>query len=121
MTNDSQTVWIVNEAGHDYEKARDIAGANCRFSHLTEDDINPHRVDRLSKHIARGIILYANEEDFVLISGTPMVNVLAVWIWLSHFKKCKILQWDAKQRCYRLTTLEADSLLNMMQKVLERG
>ncbi len=115
------TVWVVNEAGHDYEKAREIAGPDARFSFLTEDEINPHRVDRLSKHIARGIIKHADPEDFVLISGTPMVNVLAVYIWMIHFKKCKVLQWDAKQRCYRLTTLEDEATRNMMQNVLERG
>jgi hypothetical protein len=115
------TVWIVNEAGHDYDKARDIAGANARFSFLTEDEINPHRVDRLSKHIARGIIHHASEDDFVLISGTPMVNVLAIWIWMIHFKKCQVLQWDAKQRVYRLTTIEEDSTRKMMQSLLERG
>lgn len=115
------TVWIVNEAGHDYDKARLIAGESARFAHLTEDEINPHRVDRLSKHIARGIIKYADEEDFVLISGTPMVNVLAVWIWMIHFGKCKVLQWEAKRREYKLTTLDEEATRSMMQKVLERG
>ena len=115
------TVWIVNEAGHNYERAKDHAGNDCKFSHLTEDSINPHRVDRLAKQIARGVIKYANPDDFILISGTPMVNVLAVWIWLLHFKKCKILQWDAKARHYRLTTLETDATLSMMQKILENG
>ena len=121
MESRPTTVWIVNEAGHDYEKAKEIAGDNSKFSSLTEDDINPHRVDRLSKHIAKGIINYADVEDYVLVSGTPMVNVLAIHIWLIHFGKCKVLQWDAKHRCYRVTVLEDDATRNMMQKVLERG
>ena len=121
MIIEAPTIWVVNEAGHDYEKAREIAGASAKFSFLTEDEINPHRVDRLSKHIARGIIRHAHPEDFVLISGTPMVNVLAVWIWMIHFKMCKVLQWDAKQRKYRLTTLDNDAILNMMQDILEHG
>lgn len=121
MNTEVRTVWVVNEAGHDYEKAREIAGASAKFSYLTEDEINPHRVDRLSKHIARGIIKHASPKDFVLISGTPMVNVLAVYIWMIHFGVCKVLQWDAKQRCYRLTTLEDEATRNMMQNVLERS
>ena len=121
MSHQPHTVWIVNEAGHDYDKARSIAGDDCRFSHLTEDDINPHRVDRLSKHIARGIIKYAKVTDYVLISGTPMVNALAIWIWMVHFGKCQVLQWDAKHRVYKLSTLKDDATRRMMQKVLERG
>ena len=121
MNDTEHTVWIVNEAGHDYRKATEIAGDNCRFSQLTEDEINPHRVDRLSKHLARGIIKYAKDTDFVLISGTPMVNVLAIWIWMTHFKKCQVLQWDAKQRKYRLTTLDESGTRSMMQQVIERG
>ena len=120
MSKQPHTVWIVNEAGHDYDKAVAIAGEDCRFSHLTEDSINPHRVDRLSKHIARGIIKYAKETDFILISGTPMVNVLAVWIWMKHFKKCQVLQWDAKHREYRLTTLEDNTISSTMQKLIEQ-
>lgn len=114
-----KTVWIVNEAGHDYDRAKDIAGSDCQFSYLTEDNINPHRVDRLSKHIARGVIRFAKKDDYILISGTPMVNALAVLIWLKHFKTCSVLQWDAKGRKYTLTTLDMDHLERMMQGVLE--
>ena len=121
MTDQKPTVWNVNYAGHDYDKATEIAGSDAKFSYLTEDDINPHRVDRLSKHIAVGIVKYAKKDDFILISGTPMVNVLAVWIWMIHFGECKILQWDAKQRKYKLTTIREDSIRSMMQKILERG
>jgi len=119
MSKRPTTIWIVNEAGHDYEKARDLFDSNIKFSYLTENEINPHHVDRLAKHIAKGVIKYARKEDYVLVSGTPMVNVLAIWIWLLFHKECNVLQWDAKSRAYRKSTLREDATRNMMQKILE--
>ena len=113
------TIWVVNEAGHNYEKAKDVATPDSKIDFLTKDDINPHRVDRLSKQLAKGIVSYARADDFLLISGTPMVNALAVWIWMIHFGQCQVLQWDAKHRLYRLTTLDDGHMRSLMQRILE--
>lgn len=103
------TIWIANEAGHPYQKALDLI-PDAALRPLTLDNVNPLRVDRLTSHLARGIGSYAKEEDYLLISGTPMINALCLAIWLEKFDFCRVIQWNAAQRKYELSTIERDNL-----------
>lgn len=114
------TVWVANEAGHPYHKIKEKLGDGVQIKSLSLGDINPLRVDRLTWHLGRGIASFARETDYLLISGTPIVNALALTMWLQMFATCKLALWDAKKREYLISTIERDNLANILQSHVER-
>ncbi|MGD9631386.1 MAG: hypothetical protein AB7V18_19275 [Pyrinomonadaceae bacterium] len=114
------TVWVANEAGHSYTKIRKKLGEHVRIERLSLGDINPLRLDRLSWHIGRGIARFVKEGDYLLISGTPIVNALALTMWLQMFPKCNLALWDAKRGEYKISSLERDNLANILQQHVEQ-
>jgi hypothetical protein len=114
------TVWVANEAGHPYAKIREELGDDVQIKSLSLGDINPLRVDRLSWHLGNGIASFVKETDYLLISGTPVVNALALTMWLLMFSTCKLALWDAKKREYLISTVERENLANILQHHVER-
>lgn len=114
---DHPTIWIVNEAGHNYSKALDLIPSG-ELKPLTLGDINPLRIDRLTQNLARGIARYVSKSDYMLISGTPVLNAIALTLWLLQHNSCKILQWNAKQREYELSTLNLDNFSRLLDSEL---
>ena len=117
MSDKNPTIWIVNEAGHNYEKALDLI-PNGELKPLTLGDVNPLRVDRLSQNLARGIARYVRESDYMLISGTPVLNAIALTLWMIQHRSCKLLQWNAKLREYELSTITLDNFTRILDKEL---
>lgn len=118
--NDAATVWIANEAGHPYHKIREKLGDNVKIKPLSLGDINPLRVDRVSWHLGNGIGSFVKEQDYLLISGTPIVNALALTMWLLMFPTCRLALWDAKKREYIIATVDKDNLARILQQHVER-
>ena len=113
-------VWVANEAGHTYHKIKAKLGKDVQIKSLSLGDINPLRVERLTWHLGRGIASFVREGDCLLISGTPIVNALALTMWLLMFPTCKLALWDAKKREYLISTIERDNLANILQHHVER-
>lgn len=109
-------VWIVNEAGHDYTPA-EVYG---ELKKLTLGDVNPLQLDRLNFHLARGIAQFTRPEDYLLISGTPVVNAVALHLWLTMHKKCNLLQWNAKKREYELTEVSAEHMTRLLENEVHK-
>jgi len=110
-------VWIVNEAGHPYDKIRNKRGfENAELRPLTQDSINPLRPDRLTWDLAKGIVEYTQRDHYVLVSGTPTVNMLAGILWLLQWGEMRLIQWNAISREYEVTTIELENF----RRVLER-
>lgn len=108
------TVWIANECGHSYDDAKRFG----ELKSLTVGNINPLRPDRLAFNIARGIARYADEKDYLLVSGTPTVNMIALELWLSRFGTVQLLQWNAKTKEYSLSILKRDQMLTLLDKAM---
>lgn len=113
--SDRVTIWIVNEAGHDFSKATE-AVPNAMIQPLTIGDINPTSFDRLAFNAARGIAKFAKAEDFILISGTPILNAIVVALWIQQFGVCNILQWDARRKKYRRFDLNSKRMREMLEE-----
>jgi hypothetical protein len=110
-------VWIVNDGGHDFSKA-EVYGTLHR---ITDGQVNPFGTDRLAKRISKAISL-AHEDDYVLVSGTPVITGLVLFLWLSYFPRCNLLQFDARApaRDYQLTPVERDHLLTVLENAITR-
>jgi hypothetical protein len=92
---DQPVVWVVNNAGHDMSAAERFG----RLMPLTTGSVNPFNVDRLMANIAPRL-QHAQEEDYVLISGLPLLNAVVLLLWLAKFPHVKLLQYSVKRRGY---------------------
>lgn len=105
-----KTVWIVNQVGHDYSKAERFG----ELKPLTMGTVGL-RVDRLVWHLSRGIGKFASEDDYLLIAGTPLVNALALAVWLTRFKEAHLLIWNAKAQDYEIARVSREALAYTME------
>ncbi len=94
-TKYAPVVWLVNEGGHDYTTLNKYG----RVIPLTRGNVNPFAVDRHLVTIGPRIQA-ANVEDYVAISGLPILNMVVGLLWLSKFPKMNILQFSMKKEEY---------------------
>ena len=112
-----RTVWVANESGHDYEAAEQYGS----LKRLTLGNQTPFRLDRLLAHITRGICRFTDEDDYLLISGSPVINSLAFHVWLQTHPRCNLLQWRAKSRENILTKVTRNQVERLVDKALQGG
>ena len=117
--NHATTVWIVNEAGHPYHKIEDTVKGKVIITPLTIGKVNPLRPDRIAWEMARSIAKLSTSRDILLISGSPVVNAIALTLWLQMHQTCRLALWDAVNREYRLATVDRDNLERILQHHLE--
>jgi len=88
-------VYIVNAAGRDYDNAK-------RFGELVEltiGTVNIFDTQRLIVDFKKWFET-ANMGDWVLLSGSPILNVIAVSVMLSKFGLCNVLIFDVRYAKY---------------------
>lgn len=84
-------VFVTNFAGHDYSKAEKYG----EIVWITRGYISFHSLDRVKYRICEEVDK-SNEEDWLLLSGIPVVCVLAALYWQWKHKKVKLLVHDKK-------------------------
>ena len=94
-TKGASVVWLVNEGGHDYTALNQYG----RVIPLTRGNVNPFSVDRHLVTIGPRLQA-ATAEDYVAISGLPILNMVVGLLWLSKFPKMNILQYSMKKEEY---------------------
>jgi len=109
-----RVVWVANESGHDYEPAARYGPTKS----LSIGNQNTFQLDRLAYHLSRGIGQFTHEDDYLLVSGSPIINMLAFNFWLLRHSKCNLLQWKASTREYILTTVSRDQMASLMERSL---
>lgn len=105
-------VWIVNEGGHTYEKAEQFG----RLIALTRGNVNHFNLDRLMVNVGPRLQA-ATEDDYLLVSGTPILNGLVVSMWLAKFSKANLLQWSTRADGYVLIVLHRAAVHRMANMV----
>jgi hypothetical protein len=91
----NSNVWIVNDGGHDFTDAAKYG----KLVSLTTGNINVFNVDRLQCSLAKALDIY-KPADFLLLTGSTIINVLAVGIVLKQHGFAQILLYNAKDRNY---------------------
>lgn len=89
-------VWITNYAGHDFSPAEKYG----TLEYITKGYVSFQSLDRVKYHIAESLSA-SSPDDYLLISGRPIISVLAVLIWFQMHHQVKILNWDQKTNTYR--------------------
>lgn len=103
-------VWIANEGGHDYKDAERFG----RLMPITTGSVNPFNPDRLMVMVSHRLRVAA-KEDFLAISGSPMLNAVALAMWLRRFGMCNVLLWSHRDKEYKHLTIQGDSLERLSQ------
>lgn len=99
------TVWLTNMGGHDYSKAK-------RFGNLvpfTIGNVNPFNFDRIMATVGPKLDL-ANEDDYLLISGSPIICSVIIAMWLRRFGRVRVLQWSTRKEDYVPGLLTANAV-----------
>lgn len=88
-------VYVVNQAGHDISKAEQLG----QIIILTEGQVNIFATDRILQDLKEkmsGI----NKEDYILLAGYSLLNVLACLIMLTKTGVLNVLLYNFKTKEY---------------------
>lgn len=94
---EGRNVFIPNRVFHDYTDAKRF-GRLIQLSQGSIDQINLDDIQALfwEKMIDMGV----HAEDWILVSGAPLLNIIAAGLMKKHFGKVKLLQWNGVLREY---------------------
>lgn len=115
MDSEPPTIWVVNDAGHDYSSALKLI-PDAKISYLSQGNINPIFFDRMANQFAEGISKFVKREDYLLIAGTPPANAVVYYLWMLAFQEVRALLWDAKQSKYVVAHLTEGHARDLLQK-----
>ncbi len=99
------TVWVVHDKGHDLTGAERFGTIHPIFSgQINVFDVSSRLLD------IREALKDAKEDDFILLSGYSLLNVLASNVLLEKFGGLRILIFHGNKREYQLRTLNRSQL-----------
>lgn len=111
---DEPRVFVANFAGHDYSGAEKY-GALC---FVTKGFISFQSLDRVKYQVGMGI-KDSRPDDWLALSGTNIINVLAAVLWFGMHGQIKILNYDKNTGVYREVTITKRSSDSMMEVLRE--
>ena len=88
-------VWIVNSSGHNFDAAKTYG----ELIPLSVGRVNVFNVERLLREF-KGSLKNSSRNDWVLLSGNTVLNVLAVSIVLAKHGEVKLLIYDVIKKEY---------------------
>lgn len=107
-------VWISNHSGHDYSNAKQYG----EFDWITKGYVSFQSLDRVKFTIAEQVSK-TNKDDWLLISGRPIISCIAILVWFICHNQVKILHWDQKTETYRPLIITADNVSEMLRVIGE--
>ena len=104
-------VFVTQESNLDYSKAEEF-GQVAFLSVDRKDDLhnvaNSEHNSRMLSHLAHGLRDFNEDEDWLVITGSPYINAAVFWLLgLAGCKKLRLLRWDNRDMLYRPLPLSA--------------
>lgn len=90
-----RTVWIVNSSGHNFDAAKDYG----EFVPLTKGKVNIFNTERLIQEF-KSKMANMNKDDWILLSGNVVLNVIAVAVAFAKHKEANLLIYDVIRKEY---------------------
>lgn len=118
--NLNRKVWIVNFAGHDFSNAKEYG----ELENLTVGRVNLISLDRAKFDLTQKIFEQTNVEDYLLLSGKPVLVAIAVSAWLYKHGKCRMLIHELKknkEHVYRLLDLSSENFNDILNAITTIG
>ena len=88
-------VYIVNNTNHDYSKAERYG----RLVDVTKGKLPIFKTSTVRAMLKEGLVEFT-KDDYLLVSGPAIVNVMAATVLHNKFDTIKFLVFDAKQQDY---------------------
>lgn len=111
LAYEAPRVFITNYAGHDYGNTREYG----EFVWITKGYVSFQSLDRVKYQVAEKVA-ESRKQDWLCLSGTPLISVLAVLIWYHKHKVVNLLVWDRKmQDKYRELIITEDNLTEILE------
>ena len=110
-------VFITNYAGHPYNGAEKYG----ELISLTRGYVSFGSLDRLKYDLAKQI-RQTHHEDWLLLSGVPVISALAAAMWFAMHGQVKMLVYDKKRSThgrsvYRELVFSAENFDKMLQEI----
>lgn len=109
---DVPRVFVTNYAGHDYSALNRYG----KKVFITKGFISFQGLDRVKFQVAQGL-MDCGPEDWLALSGTNILNVIAAVLWYQRHGRVKVLNYDKESRQYReliLTTENNEQLFAVL-------
>jgi len=108
-------VFITNYAGHTYDGARQYGNLVA----LTKGYVSFGSLDRMKYNVFERILKDTEREDWLLLSGVPIISAIAAMLWFTYHGKCKMLIWDRKKPDgpYRELIIDRDNYEMMLNEI----
>lgn len=101
-------VFIANYAGHDYTDAAQYGELNW----ITRNNISFQSLDRVKALVAERI-LETRSEDWLALSGTIVISVVAAIMWYQTHGIVKLLVFDSKLNKYRPLIVSKENVIEL--------
>ena len=88
-------VYVVNNTNHDYSKAKQYG----ELVYITKGKLPIFKTNTVRAMLEKGLVKFT-KDDYLLISGPAIVNIMAATILYNKFDTVKFLIFDAKQQDY---------------------
>ena len=88
-------VYVVNNTNHDYSKAKQYG----ELVYITKGKLPIFKTNTVRAMLEKGLVKFT-KDDYLLISGPAIVNIMAATLLFNKFDTVKFLVFDAKQQDY---------------------
>lgn len=112
----SVRVFVANYAGHDYAEAEPFG----EIRYITKGFISFGNLDRVKYQIAESI-LNTTKDDWLLLSGVSIINVLSALLWYERHGIVKLLNYDKSGGKYREMILTPGHLSQLLEMLAAEG
>jgi len=104
-------VYVINFSGHNISTCKRFIKKG-KIIYLTEGSVNIFNIDRVLYDLKAKLENY-NDNDYLLLSGNVVLNVLVALIVKDMVEHLNLLIWDAREtvRDYRQRTVNTKSLM----------
>lgn len=113
VTDNGARVFVTNFAGHDYSSLNKYG----KQVFITKGFISFQGLDRVKFQVAQGMA-DSKPEDWLALSGTNILNVIAATLWYQLHKKVKILNYDKESRQYRELIMTEENNAQLLEVLL---
>ena len=101
-------VYVVNNAGHDIRPVHDVV-EDAEIVALSEGNVNIFNTDRVIREF-KTRMLGSAPEDFLLLSGSIAINLVAFGIAMERHGVVNLLIWHAKDGRYVPRTISKEEV-----------
>lgn len=88
-------VYVVNNVHHDFSKAEQYG----ELVYVTKGQLPIFKTSTVRAMLEKGLVKFT-KDDYLLISGPAIVNIMAATLLFNKFDTVKFLVFDAKQQNY---------------------